>query len=794
MHYRWILALLLASNVHAGQAPGDVLELNVGEVVRLPRLQPDQGAIKIDGKLTEPAWRHAVKITDFRVIEPDTMAEARWPTTLYLLYDDQGIYGAYDLEQPPESIVAVLSPRDTGTTFGDFVGLTFDTSGDGKYGYWVSLAPSGVKTDGTLAPESQFSRDWDGAWLGETAITERGWTAEIFLPWSQVAMPKQAGARRISLFASRAVKSIGERWGVPALPFTITKWIQHMRPLELEGVDPRQQWSVIPYASVTQDEVRGKTKLRGGAEVFWRPSTNFQLSATALPDFGNVESDDAVVNLSALETFFPEKRLFFLEGRDIFFTSPRADPGRNFFPVTVLNTRRIGGAPRPPTLPAGATLPASERAQPVELYGAVKATGQFGAMRYGVLAASEDNVTLNTDDGQRVRQAGSDYGVARFLWEQNAAGSYRAIGTISTLTAHPQQDAVVHGLDLHYLTTDGRWKVDGQLLFSDKDDVGQGWGGLADVVFTPRRGLKAKLELEHYDAKIDINDLGFLQRNDISRVGFDIDYNRVALGWARNLNLYGKTIYEVNGDGDTTRKGFSATTDILLNNLGRLEASVLLFGRRTDDLESFGNGNFIIPDRWEFDADYSSDRSRRFSYGIGFDLDQEKTSGTAVKARASITWRASPAMKIELSAERVRRDAWLLHQEERNFTTFKTREWRPKLAVDYFFTAHQQLRLSAQWIGIQARERDFFLIPDDGGELLPTDKPPGPTDDFGISNLNVQLRYRWEIAPLSDLFLVYTLSGNSRLDRASFSSLFRAAHEDPITEQLILKLRYRFGS
>jgi hypothetical protein len=784
-----LLALLCAGNLYADQAA----ELNVGTAVTLPRLPHDQVNITVDGVIDEAAWQQAAVIKDFRVIDPDTMVEPRWPTDLLLIYTERGLYAAFDMEQPPDTVVSVLSPRDTGTQFGDFVGLALDTSGDGKYGYWVSLAASGVKTDGTLVPESQFNREWDGAWYGETSIDERGWVAEIFIPWSQLAMPKNPDKRRISLFASRRLAAIGERWSVPALPFTITKWIQNMRPMELEGVDPRQQWSVLPYTSVTQDQVRNETKLRAGAEVFWRPSTNFQLSATVLPDFGNVESDDVVVNLSALETFFPEKRLFFQEGSDIFLTTPRSDPSRNFFPVQVVNSRRIGGAPRPPNLPEGVELSAGELNQPTELYGAVKATGQIGSMRYGLLGAAEDNVSFAAED-QKFKQSGSDYGAARLLWENSTRGGYRALGMISTLTAHSEEDAVVHGLDYHYMTATGRWKLDGQFLYSDKDSVGQGWGGLADVVFTPRRGLKFDLELEHYDNKLDINDLGFLQRNDISRAGLEVTYNQPNLHWARQLNLTGKTIYEVNGDGDTTRKGFATTTKTLLNNLGRIEASLLNFGRRTDDLESFGNGNFTIPTRWEMNVDYFSDTSRRFSYRLGFDLDEEKIEGQALKARASLSWRPSPRMKIDLLAEHIRRDGWLLHQEEQNFTSFKTKEWRPTLAIDYFFTASQQLRLSAQWIAIQASEDAFFLIPDDGGELIAVDKPPGPSDDFAISNLNVQLRYRWELAPLSDLFIVYTLSGSAGQPGDSFSTLLRSAYEDPVVEQFVVKLRYRFGS
>ncbi len=782
-------------------APSRSAELNTGEVVDIPYRMHDDAGIRVDGRLDDAAWAEAVVIGDFIVIDPDTMEKPRWETRLMLLYTERGIYAGYDLEQPRDMIVSVLSPRDTGTNFGDFVGLVLDTSGDGKYGYWMSLAASGVKTDGTLIPEAQFNRDWDGVWYGETAPTEKGWSAEFFVPWSQLAMPKESGTRRMSLFASRRSVAIGERWGVPALPFTITKWIQYMRPLEMEGVDPRQQWSVIPYTSVTQDQVEKETDFRAGAEVFWRPSSNFQVSGSILPDFGNVESDAVIVNLSALETFFPEKRLFFLEGRDVFLTSPRADASKNFFPVTVVNTRRIGGSPRAPAVLDGVEIPAAQLDQPVELYGAVKATGQLGSLRYGLLGAMEDDVTFKVDD-LRFEQSGSDYGVARLLWEDVSYGSYRALGTISTLTAHPEEDAVVHGIDYHYMTANGSWKIDGQVLYSDKDSVGGGWGTFADAVYTPRRGLKINLEFEHYDDKLDINDLGFLQRNDITRGGIGVNYTNPNVGWARQLNLSGRSIYEVNGDGDVTRQGASVSTNVLLNSLGRVRASALFFGRRTDDLNSFGNGSFVIPSRWEGNVDYFSDPSRPFSYRIGFDLDEEKVHGIAIKARLGATWRPSQRMKVDVFAEYVRRDGWLLHQDapedfdgqNNYFTTFDTREWRPTMGIDFFFTAKQQIRLSAQWVGIQAREQRFFQIPENEGELDEVDKPWEQSDDFTISSLNVQLRYRWELAPLSDLFIVYTLNGDQAPPRASFTDLLESSFSDPVFEKIVLKLRYRLGS
>ena len=220
----------------------------------------------------------------------------------------------------------------------------------------MNLSLGDVQMDGTIKPEREFSREWDGAWYGSTRTTDKGWAAEFFVPWSQMAMPKVDGVRRIGLYLSRIVAHLDERWSWPILPETQPKFLSDLQPTQFVGVDPRQQWSLFPYASMTYDRVDETTRYKAGADVFWRPTSNFQLTATINPEFGSVEADDVVVNLTADETFFPEKRLFFLEGQDIFTTSPRAEI--EFAPkLAVINTRRIGARPRPPALPGFSANP-----------------------------------------------------------------------------------------------------------------------------------------------------------------------------------------------------------------------------------------------------------------------------------------------------------------------------------------------------------------------------------------------------------------------------------------------------
>ena len=127
-------------------------------------------------------------------------------------------------------------------------------------------------------------------------------------------------------------------------------------------------------------------------------------------------------------------------------------------------------------------------------------------------------------------------------------------------------------------------------------------------------------------------------------------------------------------------------------------------------------------------------------------------------------------------------------------TTFRAEQWAPRFSADYFLNARQQFRFSLQWVGIKAREDEFYLVPGEPGDLIPVAKPPGPADSFSLSQMSLQLRYRWEIAPLSDLFLVYTRIVDEGSSLKSFSDTFSDGYDNPIADVLVLKIRYRFGS
>lgn len=739
--------------------------------------ESDQVAIEIDGELNEGIWDSIEPIGEFAVVEPDTLVPGTYPTIVRAFYTDKGIYIGFAMHQPRETLVARLSSRDKREINRDAVFITFDSSSEARYGYWFGIALGDSLMDGTILPERRYAANWDGPWRGATAVTDYGWSAEMYLPWSMMSMPRVEDARDMGVYVSRKVAYLNERWAWPALPDTQPKFLSVLDKVQVNDVAPRQQYHIFPYSSATVDEVEDDTDYKAGADVFWRPSTDFQLSATLNPDFGTVEADDVIVNLTAFETFFPEKRLFFLEGQEIFIATPRATSGGGGTPTTLLNTRRIGGFS--------------------ELDGALKATGENGALRYGVLTAFEDDANSGF--------AGRDIAITRFLYEDSAAGAARGIGYMGTIAQSDVRDAEVHSIDGHYLSNNGQWQMDSQFIYTDIEDdnplrdVGSGVGGYVDMRYTPKQGRNHLIALDYFDETIDINDLGFFRRNDLINARYTWQENRSDITFGRNASSRLMIPLEWNNKWQATRQGVFWSGNVVRDNLSEWRAELNWFPDRYEDRNSFGNGTYRIKKRGQIALGYSTDSSKPVMLSYDVRREGEELGGQNFSAETGITWRAADQATLDFSVLHRVRDRWLLHSRQpgdTNMTTFDAKEWSARFSFDYFVTARQQLRASLQWVGIKAEEEEYYQIPSESGELirqpiLATD----PSRDFSISNLNVQLRYRWEIAPMSDLFVVYTKNGNLRGDNdRSFSSLFSDANDMPIAEQLVVKLRYRFGS
>ncbi len=791
----WAVAFLLLISTPLVSVNSSASSQDGEELPPLTRIPSVEATIRLDGILDEEVWKSIPVVDDMRVVQPDTLASSDLETHTRVFYNSRGIYVGVMNYQDPDTLVARMSSRDASVQR-DSYGFAIDPSGEGLYGYFLRINLGGSFNDGTILPERQINRQWDGPWDAATQELDNGWSAEMFIPWSMMTLPQGGETRKLGIYTERVLAARGETWSWPALPRNSAQFLSAFQKYELTGINPSTQFTLYPYSSITFDDLKNETDYRVGTDLYWRPSSNVQISAAVNPDFGTVESDDVVVNLGAYETFFEEKRPFFLEGQDIFSTSPRDGGGGS--PTTLLNTRRIGRQANF-SVPAGVSVIPTEVSRPTDLLAAGKVTGQSGSWRYGTLLAVEDDSEVRgvRSDGARVdiEAEGRDFAVGRLLYETTAAGGRRSVGWFGSNLAYEDHDALVNGVDIHYFSADTRWQVDGQLVRSDVEKV-SGQGMYFDLDYRPDRRLQHSITGTYLDDTLQLNDIGFLQRNDLMQLDYQLNINESDLPGLRSRYRGLSIVNQWNTDGRPVRLGVFLSQGLSFLDNTRLNTNLRYFPARVDDRLSRGNGTYKIPDRWSFDLNWGSDASRPISYRGGFDVANEDLGPLNLAYFAGLTWQPNDRFAVDFSTRYRDRESWLIHQGGGRMTTFEANEWAPKLEMDYFINSRQQLRFSMQWTGIKSFEDRFYQVnPNHVEELIETGDVTAGSDNFTVSRMSFQARYRWEIAPLSDLFFVYTRGGNlASTFNDDYYGLLEHAWTDQVVDSWVVKLRYRLGS
>ncbi|MEP7345122.1 MAG: DUF5916 domain-containing protein [Gemmatimonadaceae bacterium] len=305
--------------------------------------------VVIDGRDNDDAWARATVITDFRQFIPKEDADPTFKTAARVAYDERNVYvlvRAFDAH--PDSIMALLSRRDERTQ-SDYLRVVIDSYHDKRTGYEFIVNPAGVKRDIYLYNDGEEDVSWDAVWDVKTTIDSLGWVAEFRIPLSQLRFNKQ-DSHTFGLGIHREIGRLNERIAWPRYSRSAPGIASQLGEVRgIEGVSSPRRLEVLPYAvqkNVTEQQVRGyahpmQTAL--GADVKYGLTSNLTLDATVNPDFGQVEADPSVLNLSAFEQFYQEKRPFFLEGSGIF----RYDISCNDGQCTGLfYSRRIGRAPQ----------------------------------------------------------------------------------------------------------------------------------------------------------------------------------------------------------------------------------------------------------------------------------------------------------------------------------------------------------------------------------------------------------------------------------------------------------------
>lgn len=716
--------------------------------------------LRIDGRIDEAQWAQAHVFRDFKRTQPYTLDAATVVTEARLLSTPQGIAFAFRCEQPADiPRVKPFTPRDR-IRNADRVNVNIDFDADGKTGYNFTVSLSNSIEDAIITNESNFSTDWDADWQHAVQEDETGWSVELLLPWTIATMRgSDTPTRTVAVQVDRVVASRSERSAVPPVFYGNSVYLSGFERITIPQYRA-QILDVFPYVSALYDLKNPGSEFRTGADVFWKPSGDFQLTATVNPDFGQVESDELVVNFDAIETFYSDKRPFFTENQAIFDLRSQPDG-------VLLYTRRIGAA----------SDDGSGRAADIDA--AIKVNGNAGGLKYGALLAEEADA------------AGRRFAAARLLYPIGDS----SIGTLLTSVDRPALDR-----EALVMANDFRWAVspslrfEGQLLLSDIEEKGlstRDSGGVLSFATSPSAKWQHEAVLTHLGGSLDFNDAGYMPRNDSNRASWESTYKRndlpadsavAAVTWRGNVH------YRANDSGDRLAAYGFLTRNAELRAGGAYFLELRLDSDGWDDQITRGNGKvWRDPRQWLF-AEFESARRGRWQYSLGAWTFQEGVSGRAFQLESSVSFSVSDRLTIDGEINpRWSRD-WLIWLGGDRLASYRREQWDTAINVNWFPRDKHELRAKLQWFAIDAHEATAYRI-DPHGRL----RADGTADDFSVNNFGVQLRYRYEFAPQSELYLVYSRGGYERRDRRDDSiDLFTDALSLRDADQFLAKLRYRF--
>ncbi len=316
------MILLLASGIY-GQTNGTQEEAR-----KQYKATEITSAPVIDGILDEPVWKEGSWVDDFTQHEPYNGKKASQRTEFCVVFDKDNMYvGIKAFDTSPDSIVNRLTRRDQ--VDGDVAGVIFDSFHDLRTGFLFGSSSSGVKFDQMFSDDGQQEdSSWDPNWWVKTSINSEGWVAEMKIPFSQVRFEKNSGdVWGLQFFRILYRNNETDFW--QHIPKDAPGFIHLMGEMTgIEQIKPRKIFDVTPYTVAStetftaepENPFRSKgrlSKLNGGIDAKIGVTNNMTMDLTINPDFGQVEADPSEVNLSAYETFFREKRPFFIEGNNI---------------------------------------------------------------------------------------------------------------------------------------------------------------------------------------------------------------------------------------------------------------------------------------------------------------------------------------------------------------------------------------------------------------------------------------------------------------------------------------------
>lgn len=811
MHAVGALALILALGA-AAPAPQAIAPAGDPASPRPATAQRADVPPTIDGRSDDAVWAAAPKFTEFRQFEPRVGVDPSFGTEFRVAYDERNLYvyvRAYDPH--PDSIMRALSRRDARGP-SDQIKVLIDSYDDRRTGFEFAVNPDGVKRDYAVFDDGNEDGSWNGVWDVATTVDSLGWAAEFRIPFSQLRYA-DAPSHTFGFGVWRDIERYRERVAWPEYSPTRAGLMSQLGKLEgLAGIGSARALEVMPYM-VTKDVTRAAAgggferaqEFAIGGDLKFRITPNLTLDATVNPDFGQVEADPAVLNLTAFETFLPERRPFFVEGTGLYRFPLNCyivvDCGTN---EGLFYSRRIGRAPTLLGLYGDASTPAT-----TPIAAAAKLTGRTGnGFSFGVLNALTRRVA---GGGDRTVEPLTSYTVLRA--QQDLRGGEADVSWIATAVNRSLDgwtrpvlhgSAYVAGLGFRNRFGDGNYEVAGSVTASrvagspeailrtqrsavhyfqqpgddlEPDATRTSLSGHAEQIKFGKYGggvTRFETSLVHQSAGFEVNDLGFLRRADVldwsTWAALSFRDQRWIYRWAQvNANHW----QTWNTSGLRLEHAWNVNGHMGLNNNWDVHAGATIGGLGRSFCDRCTRGGPPLRDSRGFYPWFgvNADSRRAIVPSMWVNLrytDEGKTHGSTLSPGVSL--RLSTRLEASIGADvahdqnhtqwygNIADDAGVTHY---TFAHLEQRTVSMSVRINYTATPDLTFEFYGEPFvsrGTYSDFRELSATPDADAydaRFQPFAPPPGPDVAFRYSRLRTNAVLRWEYRPGSTLFLVW---------------------------------------
>lgn len=712
--------------------------------------------------LDEREWADAQEVGMFVVTQPFTLAKSVEDNRAWYVTTPKGLAIAIRGEYlPATERTRGARPRDANPMATDLSYAIIDFDGDGQVAYEFTVSASNARRDGVFTHENQINTDWDGDWQSGVREDDHYIYTEIFIPWDTVQMKgSNEPTRQIGINIGRYIQSTATRYAYPGIAWTQPKYLSSFAKITVKQF-PVSSFHVIPYVAAISDRIADRNSTKVGADIVWKPGGDHQISAALNPDFAQIEDDNLVLNFTAVETYFGDKRPFFTQNESIFDVQ-LSDSMR------LLNTRRIGN--HSDNSESGIS----------EIRYALKATGSFDDFKYGVMTADEQS-----DIGRNFDALRANYTVDSFR-----------VGTLLTHVEHPLLDrsSFVSTIDsTAYLTDNMSVDVDiSSALINTRGEKTEGSAEALRLRHNVNDTFNYQIDLLAVDTKYDISDFGYLERNNLHESA--VIMNQTEDWWASSLDAATmEYIYRwrTSAQGVNIPDFFSIL--LTLNSKAASTWTVGAWGYTPGDDDTFTRGGNIVRFNTQphLTGSYLTRQTGQFRAQYDFQVFKEGLMGSAWEATFQPSYFPIDSIGIKAVFDYLRSDNWLVWLADNDVGQFQREQAYFSLGINFIPNERHEFLLRTQWIGLNAYD-GRGLVANKSGGLQPTNSS---ISAMAIGDVGLQFRYRYLIGPMSDIYIAYS-KGGTFYDESGvehpISDLFSRASRLRDIEQIAVKVGYRF--